>query len=207
MSGSQEASSRVPKRTSLPGRCLDVIFSPDKVWLEIKSERRSVGGIYTGFLLPMMLIGPLALFVRRCFLGFQVPLTGAIVTIPISQGLYQFSVQLSSFLILPFLVAIIVKKAASRFEGNVDFPSAFRLVTYSCVPAYLSGLFLCLPDEYLPFGMALGGYSIIVYHHGIARLTTVPQESRMEFFLVTIGLAFLIFLAVWCMMAMFLPQR
>lgn len=99
-----------------------ILVEPRNEWAKIAAEPATVQSLYTGWIMILAAIGPVALLVA----------TGSI-QLAIAQ--YVLS------LIITFVLALIVDALAPSFGGTKDFIASLKLTAYSYTVAWLAGIF------------------------------------------------------------------
>ena len=100
------------------------IMPPEGKWPIIAGEETNAQALYTGYIMILAAIGPLAMLIRSMAVGA----IGTIVAYIIS-------------LIMVYVVALIVDALAPTFGGEKNFMQSLKLVAYSSTAAWLAGIF------------------------------------------------------------------
>lgn len=79
---------------ALMERAKNILFQPKQEWPVIDVEQTSVGALYTGYIIPLAAIGPVASLIGWSVLGMRLPFVGA-MKIPIGWGLRMALVRAS----------------------------------------------------------------------------------------------------------------
>jgi hypothetical protein len=107
---------------NLVERIRGILLEPRNEWTKIAAEPATVQSIYTGWVMILAAIGPLALLV-------------SMHSIQIAIAQYVLA------LIITFVLALIVDTLAPSFGGTKDFVASLKLTAYSYTAAWLAGIF------------------------------------------------------------------
>ncbi|HXR88287.1 MAG TPA: Yip1 family protein, partial [Stellaceae bacterium] len=152
-------------------RVKGILLSPNEEWPVVVTERTNVGALYTGYIMPLAAIPPLAmligfsLFLGRFGLGFG--LIGAVVSWVLAlAGVY--------------IVALVTQWLAPKFGGGGDFIPALKLVTYSHTAGWVGGVFLIIPLLGV-ITVLMGLYGLYLLYAGSTPVVGVPKERAVTF--------------------------
>ena len=112
---------------ALLDRIKAILVEPREAWPTIAAEPATVQSIYTGYVLILAAIGPLAMLVGYGELG-----------VPWAARLALASYVIT--LVITFVLAMIVDVVAPSFGGQKDFTAALKLVAYSGTIIFLAGV-------------------------------------------------------------------
>jgi len=110
---------------SLVDRIKGIVVEPRTEWLKVAAEPATVQSLYTGWIMILAAVGPIAVL-----------LTMHSVQFAIAQYLLS--------LIITFVLALIVDALAPSFGGTKDFVGSLKLTAYSYTVAWLGGVFILL---------------------------------------------------------------
>lgn len=108
-------------------RIRGILTEPRHEWTSIAAEPASAMSIYTGWIMILAAIGPVAMLIGYSELG--VP--------------WALRVAVSAYvtaLVIPAVLALVIDALAPSFGGEKDFVSALKLVAYSCTIVWLAGV-------------------------------------------------------------------
>ena len=108
---------------NLVDRIKGILVEPRNEWPKIAAEPATVQSLYTGWIMILAAIGPIAVLIA----------TGSI-QLAIAQYVLA--------LIVSFVMALIVDTLAPSFGGTKDFVASLKLVAYSYTVSWLAGIFL-----------------------------------------------------------------
>ena len=108
-------------------RIKGILLEPKSEWTAIAAEPATTQSIYTGWVMILAAIGPLATLVGFADMGVAWALRLAV-------GSYVMA------LVITFVLAMIVDVLAPSFGGQKDFVAALKLAAYSYTAAWLAGI-------------------------------------------------------------------
>jgi hypothetical protein len=110
---------------ALVDRIKGILLEPRNEWPKISAEPATVQSLYTGWIMILAAVGPIALLL-------------SMHSIQIAIAQYVLS------LIITFVLALIVDALAPSFGGAKDFIASLKLTAYSYTVAWLAGIFYLL---------------------------------------------------------------
>jgi hypothetical protein len=154
---------------SIVDRVKNILMSPKTEWPVIAGEATTTQALYTGYIMILAAIGPVALLLRSMGLG----IVGAIVA---------FIVALAA----PYIMALIVDALAPTFGGEKNFMQSLKLTAYSYTAVWIAGILHLLG--------ALGGllsllaaiYALYTFYLGVPVMKKCPQEKAVAYTLVVV---------------------
>lgn len=159
-------------------RAKDIIMSPKTEWGVIDGEATTIGGIFTGYVLILAAIGPIATLIGQQVFGiygFKPPMEYTISWIVIMYALSLASV---------YIDALIIDALAPSFGGTKNMTNAFKVAAYSSTPAWLCGIFGIIPM--LGILAILGLYSLYLLYLGLPRLMRVGEDKAVGYAVVVV---------------------
>ncbi len=163
---------------SLVDRAKNIITSPKTEWAVIGAEEASVGGVFTGYVIPMALIPAVANFIGYGFVGI-LGMSG--IEWGIAQGILSF---LTTMLAV-FLAAFVIDLLAASFGSQKNLGRAMQLVAYSYTPSWVGGILGIYPP--LAFlGMLFGLYGIYLMYLGFPHTMQTPQDKVVIYMIVAV---------------------
>jgi hypothetical protein len=188
---------------SLVDRAKNILLNPKAEWEVIANEPATVGGLFTGYAIPMSVLPVIGSVVAMGLLGIGAGSMAALGmgTIGVGMALGMAAVGLVIGLILLYAMSFIVNAVSPSFNGKSDLTSAAKLMTYASTPSWIGGLIA-------PFLGAAGGivsiaavaYVVYLIYTGIRPLMEAPAEKVAGFtvviILIYIVLTFLLTLVV-----------
>jgi hypothetical protein len=171
-------------------RAKSILLSPNTEWPVIAAEPTSVGALYTGYIMPLSAIPPLAILIGFSLLfgrfGVGFGLIGAIVSWALGLvGIY--------------VAALVAQWLAPKFGGGGDFVPALKLVAYSHTASWVGGIFLLIPFlGIITFLMAL--YGLYLLYVGATPAAGVPKERAVTFTVALVVCVIVVFLVIGLIM-------
>ena len=151
---------------SIVDRVKNILMSPKTEWPVIAGEATTTQALYTGYIMILAAIGPIALLLRS---GIMDAITGYIVA-----------------LAAPYIMALIVDALAPTFGGEKNFMQSLKLTAYSYTAVWIAGILHLLG--------ALGGllsllaaiYALYTFYLGVPVMKKCPQEKAVAYTLVVV---------------------
>ena len=153
--------------TGLVNRIKGILGDPRNEWMKIAAEPASVQSLYTGFIMILAAIGPLALLVSLHSLQFAI-------------------VQYVRALIMTFVLALVVDALAPSFGGTRDFVASLKLTAYSYTAAWLAGIFNLLGTLGALIVLLATAYSLYTFFVGAPLLNRASADRAVPFTLVVV---------------------
>ncbi len=154
---------------NLIDRIKNIIIGPKEEWPIIAAEETNTQALYTGYIMILAAIGPLAILIRTMAVGA----VGVIVSYIIS-------------LVMVYVVALIVDALAPTFGGEKNFIQSLKLVAYSSTAAWLAGIFQLLGMLGGLVGLIALIYSLYTFYLGVSVLKKCPQDKAVGYTVVVV---------------------
>ena len=174
---------------SLVDRAKNILLKPIPEWDVIASESASVGGLFTGYAIPLMCLPIIGTAVAVGLLGIGAGGFAALGmgTIGIVAALGMGVVGFLLGLVVLYAMSFIINAVSPSFNGKSDLTQATKLMTYASTPSWIAGLIT-------PFLGPVGGllslaaiaYVVYLIYTGIRPVLAIPQEKVAGFTVVTI---------------------
>ena len=161
-------------------RIRDLILKPQSVWTSIGQEQSSVREVYLRFTVWVLILPWVSWLIGKCFVGEHVLFAG-VVRWPFLRGFFVALLLYLISMLLIYGVSWIAKGLAAAMRFELPLLRACQLVSYSLVPAMISGLLLALPGLEGVWGL-LSLYGAFLLYEGAASLALVPADKRVPFF-------------------------
>lgn len=170
-------------------RAKNILLQPKQEWPVIDAEQTSTGALYTGYIIPLAAIGPVASLIGWSAFGF----VGS-YRIPIGVGLRMAVVQYVLALIGVFVLGLIIDALAPTFGGQKNQTQALKVAVYSSTAAWVAGIFGLIPA--LAILSILGLYSLYLLYLGLPILMKAPQDKAVGYAVVVIISAIVLYLII-----------
>lgn len=171
-------------------RAKSILLSPNTEWPVIAAERADAASLYTGYIMPLSAIPPVATLIGFSLLfgrfGFGFGLTGAIVSWALGLvGIY--------------VAALVAQWLAPKFGGTGDFIEALKLVAYSHTASWVGGIFLLIPFLAI-ITFLMGLYGLYLLYAGATPAAGVPKERAVTFTIALVICVIIVFVVIGLIM-------
>jgi hypothetical protein len=170
-----------------------ILVSPRAEWEIIDTEPTTPAALYTGYVLPLAAIGPIAQIIGYSVFGITVPFMGT-YRVPIGSAITSAIVSYILTLIATYVLALIIDALAPTFNGQRSQIQALKVAAYSSTAAWVAGIFALIPGLRL-LGI-LGIYSLYLLYLGLPVLMKSPREKALGYTLVVILAAIVLFMII-----------
>jgi hypothetical protein len=189
---------------ALADRVKKILLAPKEEWEVIDTESATVSGLYTGYIIPLAAIGPIAQAIGSSmfglyggpFGGYRVPLRSAI-----AGGVALFILAL----VAVYVIGLIIDALAPTFGGTRNPIQAFKVAAYSSTASWLAGVFALLPG--LRVLQILGLYSLYLLYLGLPVLMKAPQDRAVGYTAVVVIAAIVVTMLVGMVAGGFMMGR
>jgi hypothetical protein len=154
---------------ALVDRVKNILLTPQTEWPKIAEEPATTQSIYTGYVLILAAIAPVALLIRTGMLG----LTGAVLSYVIA-------------LAITFVLALIVDALAPSFGGEKNFVQSLKLTAYSYTAAWVAGVFHLIPGLGGILALLAMIYSFYTFYLGAPVLKRCAPDKAVAFTLIVV---------------------
>ena len=174
---------------SLFDRVKKIITQPKAEWQTIAAEETTTQSLYTGYVIPLAAIGPIASIIGFSMIGF------GYFRLPIGSAITHALVTYVLTLVGVYVVALIIDALAPNFSGEKDMAQALKVSAYASTASWLGGIFLLIPAISV-IGTLAGLYSLYLFYLGLPVLMKAPHEKALAYSIVVIIVAVIIFVIV-----------
>ncbi len=154
---------------ALIDRVKNILMSPRTEWPKIAEEPATIGSLYTGYILILAAIGPLAIAIRLHALGIGVAIVSYLIALAIT-----------------YVLALIVDALAPTFGGQKNFLQSLKLVAYSYTAAWVAGIFHLLPWIGGVLALVAAIYSFYTFYLGAPIMMKATAEKAAGFTIVVV---------------------
>src|SRR5215203_3888071 len=123
-------------------RAFNILFTPEKEWKIIASTHESLVSLCFGYVLPMVLLGSIALFIGYGYIGYEsflLHLKG------LNWGLWFSIRHFVSGIAVFFISTYVIDALGPFFSSTKNLERSARLVAYSSTPFWISVIFKASP--------------------------------------------------------------
>jgi hypothetical protein len=184
-------------------RAKNLILQPAAEWDKIAGETHTVQGLYTGWIMILAAIGPVAAFIGHSIVGMGA--FGISYRVPILHGLVMMIASYAMALGMVYVFALVIDALAPSFDGTKDFGQAFKVAAFAPTASWLASIFGILPM--LSILSLLGLYSLYLLWVGLPKLMKVPEAKAALYTVVVILVGLGIAIVVGALTAFMGPGR
>jgi hypothetical protein len=177
----------------LVDRVKNILLTPRTEWPVIAAEPATLGSLYTGYIIPLAAIGPVAQAIGYSVFGVTVPMMGTYRT-PVGSAITGAVVTFALTLVGVYVLALVIDFLAPNFGGTRDQMQALKVAAYSSTASWLAGIFALIPG--LRVLGILGLYSLFLLYLGLPVLMRTPPEKALGYTVVVIIAAIVLFMLV-----------
>jgi Yip1-like protein len=178
---------------NLMERAKNIVLQPKTEWPVIDAEQTTTGALYTGYIIPLAAIGPIARIIGWSVFGMSLPFVGTF-RIPIGYAVRTAVITYVASLIGTFVLALIIDALAPTFGGQKNQMQALKVAAYSSTAAWLAGIFGIIPA--LAILGLLGLYSLYLLFLGLPVLMKAPEDKAMGYTVVVIICAIVLWIII-----------
>ena len=189
--------SQDPKRSSsntnwlkllrdIGGSIRQSILDPQQYWDDVSLQKKTRRELFEQYI--YILAGIPAV----CGFGSKVIFSGGSDLEALAYALIGYLLSVT----VVYIACIIAQRTAPIFDGSLTSDEASKLVVFSSLPFFISGIFLLFP-----FGASLsllGFYSVYLFHIGIKSLSRIPEAKQMTYLMLNI--------VAWLLVAMLMVE-
>lgn len=175
----------------LPERVKGILLSPRIEWSAIAAEPAGVMDIWSGYVIPLALIGPIALAIAQVGIGTPFPMVG-VVKATLATGIAAALLMFAFTLVQVAVIAWGVNALAPKFQAVPNRIAALQVVAYSMTPVWLVGVLYLVP--FLGFLWVVAAlYAFFLTLLGLRALMQCTPQQALGYAFTTLGIAF----ALW----------
>lgn len=178
---------------ALPERVKRILLTPKDEWQVIDTEPATLASLYTGYIIPLAAIGPIAQAIGYSVFGVSLPFMGTYRT-PIGSAITGAVVTFALTLVGVYVLALVIDALAPTFNGTRNQIQALKVAAYSSTASWLAGIFALFPG--LRVLGILGLYSLYLLYLGLPVLMKSPAEKALGYTVVVIIAAIVLFMLV-----------
>ena len=181
----------------LVDRAKDILMKPKSEWAVIDGEPATIAGLYTGYIMILAAIGPIAGLIGSQLFGYSA--LGFTYKPPLGTSLALAVLTYVLSLVSVYVLALIIDALAPTFNGTKNQIQAFKVATYSMTASWLAGIFGIIPA--LAILGILGLYSLYLLYLGLPRLMRVTEDKAVAYTVVVIVAAIVLWFVVGAVVA------
>lgn len=188
---------------NLVDRAKNILLQPKAEWAVIANEPHTVQDLYTGYVMILAAIPPIAAFIGFSVVGVSV--LGGSYRIPIASGIAQLVLSYVLALGSVYVLALIIDALAPNFGGEKNFMQALKVSAFAPTAAWVAGIFAIIP--LLSILTILGGlYSLYLLYLGLPALMRAPEDKAVPYTVVVIIVAIVLSIVVGVIAGLVVPS-
>ena len=175
------------------GRIKAILMEPKQEWPRIDAEPATVGGIMTGWAVPLAAIGPVAGLIGTSlfFNSFGGLVARPSMTFLICAAAIGYVLGLVGI----YIFSLIINALAPTFGGQKDAVQAMKVAAYGATAAWVAAIFQLVPMLSL-LGLLGALYTIYLLYIGLPMLMRVGQDKATAYLITVIVVAIVIQLVI-----------
>ncbi len=174
---------------SIVERAKNIILKPTDEWNVIASEPATIGGLFTGYAMPLALIPLVSTILFTGLLGIS-----AADMMGFGGGMPLDLMAIAGMAILSLIVSLVsllvmgtmVKLVSPSFNGTSDKVQAMKLMAYASTPSWVVALLSWIPFLGAVLGFAAMVYVVYLIYCGLNPVMGVPKEKIAGFTVVIV---------------------
>jgi Yip1-like protein len=190
---------------NLVDRVKRILLSPQPEWEVIDGEATTPRALYTGYIMPLAAIGPIANVIGYSVFGLRVPIGGTVYRVPIGSAITSAIVTYMLTLVMVYVLSLIIDALAPTFGGTKSPIQALKVAAYSSTAAWIAGIFAIMPG--LRMLGILGLYSIYLLYLGLPVLMKAPKDRAVAYTALVVVVEVVLFIVVGLVGAQFIGMR
>jgi len=175
-------------------RAKNIIVQPKAEWTVIDTEPATVGGLYSGYVIPLSLVSVICATLGMVIFGISVPFLGSI-KMPVGTALGGAAVRFVAGLVAIYVIAIVIDALAPTFGGTKNSIQAFKVAAYSYTAAWVFGILAIIPQLGIIGGL-LGLYSLYLLYTGLPALMKSPPEKALGYTVLVVVVGIVLFFCI-----------
>jgi len=179
---------------NLVDRVKRILLSPQSEWEVIDGEATTPSALYTGYIMPLAAIGPIATVIGFAVFGISVPLAGTVYRVPIGSAILSAIVTYVLTLVGVYVLSLIIDALAPTFGGTKSPIQALKVATYSSTAAWIAGIFAIMPG--LRMLGILGLYSVYLLYLGLPALMKVAKDRAVAYLVLVVVVEFVLMMMI-----------
>jgi hypothetical protein len=187
---------------SLITRVQNILLKPKEEWGVIDAEPATIGGIYTSYVMILAAIPAIGMAIGLLFFmprpSAEIAAVGQAFGVPVlttGSIIVGAVVQYVLALVSVYIMAMIIDGLAPSFGGTKDQLKAFKVAAYYPTAVWVAGILYIIPLLGLLVLIA-AIYALYTLYLGLPKLMRVPQDKTVGYFVVTLIIAFVVFVVV-----------
>jgi hypothetical protein len=158
-------------------RAKNILVNPKEEWAVIEQEEPDIGGIITGYAIPLILLSAICTFVGFAFISsvYRGLGMGYAIAMAVSQVI--------TAVLGLFVSAFVIDALAPSFGSQKNLGRAVQLVAYSGTAAWVAGILNIFPPLMFVTWIA-SLYGIYILYLGLPHTMKTPDDKRIVYMIV-----------------------
>ena len=190
---------------NLVDRVKRILLSPQQEWEVIDGEATTPSALYTGYIMPLAAIGPIATVIGFASFGISVRLAGPVYRVPIGSAIMSAVVTYVLTLVGVYVLSLIIDYLAPTFGGTKSPIQALKVATYSSTAAWVAGIFAIMPG--LRMLSILGLYSVYLLYLGLPVLMKATKDRAVAYTVLVVLVEFVLMMVIGLLGSQFTGLR
>lgn len=174
---------------SLKDRVTKILTTPKTEWPVIEAETTDVAKLYTGYIMILAAIGPIASLIGTTMFAFGI--LGVSFTFAFATMIVSYAISLAA----TYVCALIVDKLAPTFDSKPSMIQALKLVAYASTAAWVAGAANIIPILGGLVALVGGIYTIYLMYLGLPVMMKTPEAKVVPYLIVSILVYIVVFVA------------
>lgn len=185
---------------NLVSRVVGILTRPATEWDVIRGETTDTRSLFTGYALPLALIGPICgLLATLLFLGMLGPIgIGGVLV----GGIVVAALGLVFALIAAFVLGLVIDGLASSFGAQPNRGQAMKVAVYSMTAGWVAGLLQLVPGVGGLLALLVSLYGIYLLYLGLKQVMGAPQDKAIVYTLVVVVIMAVIYVVIGMIVGM-----
>jgi len=178
---------------NLVARAKAILLTPAQEWPVIEKETTTAAQLYTGYIIPLAAIGPIARAIGFSMIGVNLGALGSWKVSParaIGREIVSYVLALAGCWVL----AWIIDTLAPKFGGQSNFLQALKVAAYSATASWVFAVFAIVPA--LAILSLLGLYSLYLLYLGLPVCMKSPADKTLGYTVVVVLATIAVFAVV-----------
>lgn len=181
-------------------RAKAMVLTPRTEWPVAAAEPAAVGSLYSGYILLLAAVPPLATFLKLSVIGSSAGFFGTF-RLPFSWGLEQAILSYVLSLVGVFVSALVIDALAPSFSGEKNQVQALKAIAYSYTAYWVASIAIIIPVLGFLIALIGGLYSIYLLNMGLPFTMKCPPEKSIGYTAVTIIVVIVIYIVIGMVVA------
>ena len=158
-----------------------LLLSPDPEWAVIAGEPATLGGLITGYVLPLAALSAIGSLLGSLFLGLGLMFALRVAIVGLVMAV-----------IAVVILSVIIDALAPTFGAAKSSTNAAKVAAYAPTPAWVGGIFQIIPalGSVIAFIGAL--YALYLLYLGLMRVMKSPSDKAVGYTVVVVVIAIVV---------------